>query len=194
MFKDITSSKRIEIKPGAAGVVISEDNHDFTNTQGGVMGIRKSLGRKGLLLGANLVPAGYTGPLELQIFNGGANTVEIMAGERVGNLLVINNQPVDKYVLVIADVDDMYENAKVIEKVLEPLTTGKINEVVLQWGSGNWETEYTITRIDSGYGYRGVGVKSGTIEKCKFTALSAVIQTILNDIGIAIEEQKTNEK
>lgn len=201
MFKDIISSKRIEIKPGAAGVVISEESHDFTNTQGGVMGIRKSLGRKGLILGANLVPADYTGHLELQLYNGGANVVEIMAGERVGNLLVIEKQPVQylpetqhKYVLCLSDVKNVEENRKLIENTLAPLSTGEVDKMILRWGEGDFITEYVVKLVDGKYSYFAIVLKSRSSETCTLTCLEAVVQVILNDIHIATMEQNRNEK
>lgn len=191
MFKDITSSKRIEIKPGAVGSIISKEVHDLTHSGGGVMGIRKSLGRKGIIMGANLVPKDYIGNLELQLYNAGVNTVEILEGERVGNLLTIVGDTV--YLLPNNQEQQvLFEQLKEITKDFEEGKTIK-----LQYVHKGSKTIYEITRIPSESKFERfafTGLKSdGSRESFTSLNLDAILDNIILDITLA-EKGEEHEK
>lgn len=75
-----------ELKPGACVNIESEEIITVPTGCVGVMGIRKSLFNKRVLLGANLAPADYTGKLNIQLINHGDEVIEIKKGDELVNL------------------------------------------------------------------------------------------------------------
>lgn len=74
------------ILPGACVNIESEEIITVPTGHVGVMGIRQSLFKKRIILGANLAPSDYTGKLNIQLINHGDETIEVKKGDELVNL------------------------------------------------------------------------------------------------------------
>ena len=85
---EISVPFRVDIAKGASVTIVTEQEYTIPDNHVGIISIRRSLGRKGILLGAGLCKPGYKGTLELQLANFGINTLELRAGDGVANLII----------------------------------------------------------------------------------------------------------
>lgn len=92
-IKQLTASRSGEIKPGASVAIISHETIVVPENAVGVIGIRKTLGDKGLLLGATLAEPGFQGQLKLQITNRGDEVYEIRKGDAICNIALVASMP-----------------------------------------------------------------------------------------------------
>lgn len=87
--RELTSSKRVEIKPGSFGTVEIKEKIKVPAGKAVVISIRKKFGDMGLSLGAGFAEEGYTGNLTLQLSNRSTVLAEINAGEPVVNFILV---------------------------------------------------------------------------------------------------------
>ena len=83
---ELTSSISGHIKPNACIEINSEEVIKVSKGFFGIIGLRRSLAAKGLILGATIIESGYCGTIKLQIINKGYDTFEIKKGDRIVNL------------------------------------------------------------------------------------------------------------
>lgn len=89
---DLVVSERVAIEPGTfsdvpCGVSVSLPDH----TWGLITGRSSALRKRGLLIHSGVIDAGYRGPLYAGAWNMTDETVVVNEGERVAQLIVLNN-------------------------------------------------------------------------------------------------------
>lgn len=89
MRRELSSSKRVEIRHGSFGTVVIKEKISVPMGKTVVIGIRKKFGDMGLTLGAPFAEEGFTGHLVLQLTNRSGKMVEINEGEPVVNFIVV---------------------------------------------------------------------------------------------------------
>lgn len=88
--RELSSSKRVEIKPGSFGTVVIKEKIKVPKGKAVIISIRKKFGDVGLSLGASFAEEDYEGNLTLQLSNRSTVLAEINAGEPVVNFIVVD--------------------------------------------------------------------------------------------------------
>lgn len=89
MKRELSSSKRVEIKPDSFGTVYIREKIRIPEGKTAIISVRKKFGAMGLTLGACFAEPGYEGCLELQLSNRSGKLAEINEGEAVVNFILV---------------------------------------------------------------------------------------------------------
>lgn len=84
---ELTSATRCEIRPGEVGIIPLKEKIALPSNVGGVMGIRKLLGREFVTLCSTVINAGHNGGLEAQLENKSGKLIEIREDEAILNVI-----------------------------------------------------------------------------------------------------------
>jgi dCTP deaminase len=86
---DLRLSADAVLEPLEHRLVATMENVELGNDLVGVMHIRSSLAREGMLASLALVDPGFRGQLTISLFNSGGKTVRLRAGERFVQLTLL---------------------------------------------------------------------------------------------------------
>lgn len=90
-FKELTSSISATIRAGATVKIPSVEKVVVMPGYTGVIGIRKPVADKGLLLGSTLVRGGYADKVELHLYNGTSVDYEVRVNDPIANIEAFEN-------------------------------------------------------------------------------------------------------
>lgn len=86
---DLRTSQRILLEPGQHGLVASKERVELSNTILGILHIRSSLAREGIIASLALIDPGYQGQLTINLYNAGDRPVSLKSGERFVQLSLV---------------------------------------------------------------------------------------------------------
>ena len=84
--KTLTSSISGVIRPGACVNIPAMEEFTVPTKVIGVLGIRQSIAKKSVTLGASLIPSGWHGKPNIQLINHGEEEIEVKAGDELANI------------------------------------------------------------------------------------------------------------
>jgi len=96
---DLRLSAEVALEPSEYRLVATMERVELSRDLVGVLHIRSSLAREGVLASLALVDPGFRGQLTISLFNGGNKAIRLKAGERFVQLtlLRLGRQAVTKY-------------------------------------------------------------------------------------------------
>jgi dCTP deaminase len=77
------------LEPGQHGLVASKERVELSNTILGILHIRSSLAREGIIASLALIDPGYQGQLTINLYNAGDRPVSLKSGERFVQLSLV---------------------------------------------------------------------------------------------------------
>jgi dCTP deaminase len=86
---DLRVSAETGLEPSEHRLVATMERVELGSDLVGVLHVRSSLAREGILASLALVDPGFRGQLTISLFNGGRRTVQLKAGERFVQLTLI---------------------------------------------------------------------------------------------------------
>lgn len=85
----ISSKESVLIKNGVMANIISNEIVTIPKNAVGILGLRKSIAKDGLMIGSTIIESDYQGHITIQIFNASEKWQEIRKGDVLLNLTIV---------------------------------------------------------------------------------------------------------